>query len=91
MYNHLRGLFNYKDGVDNRPNYLSKNTLDDVKYCFNKMDICKFTSNMDISTFQMLPISLNLGSYMLKSGVVVKWPEDMLGYPIMGEICYVTE
>ncbi len=46
---------------------------------------------MDISTFQKLPISLNLVPYMLKSGAVVKWREDMLGYPIMGEICYVTE
>ncbi len=53
--------------------------------------MCKLTSNMDISTSQKLPISLNPGYYMLKSGVVVKWPEDMLGCMVMGEICYVTK
>ncbi len=50
-----------------------------------------FTSNIDISTSQMLPIPFNPGYYMLKSGVGVKWPEDMLGCLIMGEICYATE
>ncbi len=46
---------------------------------------------MDISTFQKLPIPFNPGSYTLKSGVFVKWPEDMLGCLVMGEICYATE
>ncbi len=53
--------------------------------------MCIFTSNIDISTSQMLPIPFNPGYYMLKSGVVVKWPEDMLGCLVMGEICYVIE
>ncbi len=46
---------------------------------------------MDISTSQKLSIPFNPGYYMLRSGVGVKWPEDMLGYLIMGEICYATE
>ncbi len=52
--------------------------------------MCTFTSNMDVSTSQKLPISLSPGVYMLKKGVVVKWPENMLGWLDMGEICYVT-
>ncbi len=39
-----------------------------------------FTSNMDISTSQKLPIPFNPGYYMLKSGVVVQWPKVVLGY-----------
>ncbi len=53
--------------------------------------MCTFTSNIDISNSQKLPIPLNPGSNMLKNGVVVKWPEDMLGCLVMGEICYATE
>ncbi len=53
--------------------------------------MCKFTPNIDISTSQKLPISLNLGFSMLKSGVVAKRPEDMLGCLVMGEICNATE
>ncbi len=89
MNNHLQRLFNRKDGVGDRLNYLSKDTFDGVKYCFNKMDMCTFTSIIDISTSQKL--SINPGSYMLKSGVVVKWPEDMFGCLVKGEISYATE
>ncbi len=46
---------------------------------------------MDISTYQKLPNSFNPGYNMLKNGVVVKWPEDMLGCLVMGEICYAAE
>ncbi len=50
-----------------------------------------FTSNIDISTSQKLPIPFNPGYYMLKSGVVVQWPKVVLGCLVMGEICYVTK
>ncbi len=53
--------------------------------------MCTFTSNIDISTSQKLPIPFNPGYYILKSGVIVKWSEDMLGCLVMGEICYATE
>ncbi len=52
--------------------------------------MCKFTSNMDISTSQKLSISLSPGCYMLKNGVVVKWPENRLGWLDIGEICHVS-
>ncbi len=53
--------------------------------------MCTFTSNIDISTYQKLPNYFNPGYYMLRSGVVVKWPEDMLGCLVTGEVCSVIE
>ncbi len=50
--------------------------------------MCTFTSNIDISISEKLAFPINPGSYRLESGVVVKWPEDMLGCLVKGEICY---
>ncbi len=91
MYNHLQRLLNRKDGINDRLNYLSKDTFDGVKYCYNKSLCVHLLQILIFLPLKILPIPFNPGLYMLKSGVVVKWPEDMLGCLVMGGICYATE
>ncbi len=63
---------------------------DGVKYCYNKS---LFVNLHQILIFLPLKscLFLSILGIVLKRVVVVKWPEDMLGCLVTGEVCSVIE